>query len=258
MSIITDPQEVADLKEAGKRHAHILDALEKAVAPGVTTGELDALAEKMVRDYGDEPAFKGYQPEGSHFPYPASVCISVNDEIVHGIPGDYALQEGDIVGLDFGVKHKGLITDAAITVAVGTIAPEVQDMMNITKRALYAGIDAAVVGNRVGDISAAIEKTILSAPRKYGIMRELGGHGVGRKVHEEPFVPNYGQTGTGPVLKEGQVLALEPMTSLGDEAISLDDDGYTIRTMDNSMSAHYEHTIMITKDGPVVITETGV
>ena len=255
MSIINDPQEVADLKEAGKRHAHILRELEKAVKPGVTTGELDALAEKMVQDYKDKPAFKGYQPEGAAYPFPATVCISVNDEIVHGIPSDRVLEIGDIVGLDFGIIHKGLITDAAITVAVGEISDDIQLLMDTTERALYAGIDAAKLGKRTGDISAAIEESMRSEKKaSYGLVRELGGHGVGRKVHEEPYIANFGTPGTGTILREGMVLALEPMFNIGTPAIDFDDDGYTIRTGDKSYSAHFEHTIRITKDGPEIIT----
>lgn len=255
MSIIIDPKEVEALREAGKRHAEILAALKDAVEPGVTTGALDALAEKMVREYGDKPAFKGYQPDGASFPYPASVCISVNDEIVHGIPGERVLKEGDIVGLDFGVKHEGLITDAAITVPVGEISEELNELIKVTEQALYAGIDAAKLGNRIGDISAAIEQSVRSHGENYGLIKELGGHGVGRRVHEDPYIPNFGRPGTGEVLKEGMVLALEPMFSLGKPDILLDEDGYTIKTLDGSISAHYEHTVRISKDGPEVITE---
>ncbi len=252
MATITDKKELQALREAGKRLARVLDVVEKKVAPGVTTSELDALAEKLIRDGGDAPAFKDYQPQGADYPYPATLCISVNDEVVHGIPGDRVLKEGDIVGLDLGLVHDGIITDMARTTAVGAVDKRVSKLLEHTKEALKEGIKAATLGNRIGDISAAIQT--VAKREKYGVVRELGGHGVGHHVHELPFVPNYGKAGTGPVLIEGMVLALEPMFNLGGDGVVLEDDGYTYSTADGSLSAHFEHTILITKKGPETIT----
>lgn len=252
MSQIKSAEDIAHLREGGKRLARVLDALEKMVAPGVATADIDALAEKLIRGGGDAPAFKDYQPTGASYPYPATVCISINDEIVHGLPSVRILQEGDVVGLDIGLTHEGLIVDMARTVPVGRVSPEVARLLEITQAALKAGIKAAQVGKRIGDIAAVIQS--YGDKAGYGIVRELGGHGVGHAVHELPFVPNYGKAGTGPLLKEGMVLALEPMFNLGGDDAVLDRDGYTYKTKDGSVSAHFEHTIVLTSKGPEIVT----
>lgn len=245
--------EIAILREAGRLHARILNDLASMVKPGICTKELDRFAEHEIRSAGDEPAFLQYQPHGARRPYPASLCVSLNDEIVHGIPSeDRILKNGDIISLDLGIKRKGLITDAAITVAVGNISKELEMLMRVTKEALMAGIEAAQIGNHIGDIGFAIMQC--ARPHKYGVVQELGGHGVGHKVHEDPYVPNFGKKGEGYVLEEGMVLALEPMFTLGSRYIKLEADGYTITSQDHSSSAHFEHTIAITKEGPQILT----
>jgi methionyl aminopeptidase len=204
---------------------------------------------------GDKAAFLNYKPYGAKRPFPAALCVSVNDEVVHGIPneGDKILKEGDIVTLDLGLTHKGLITDAAITVPVGKISPELEHLLDTTEKALKAGIKAAKGGKRVGDISTAIERVGLAG--KCGIVEELAGHGVGYDVHEDPYVPNYGEAGKGEALKPGMVIAIEPMFNLGGREVELDPDGYTFRTADGKPSAHFEHTVLITKGDAEVLTK---
>jgi methionyl aminopeptidase len=216
------------------------------------TQELDTIAEEMIRAGGDIPSFKGYQPYGADEPFPASICISVNDEIVHGIPGNRVLQEGDIVGLDLGLTHKGMITDAAISVPVGNISVRLQKLLSRTEEALMAGIAAARGGAHTGDIGAAVEA--VAKKEKYGVIRELAGHGVGYHVHEDPYVPNYGKKGEGTLLKPGMILAIEPMFTLGKRYIETLEDGYTIVTQDGSLAAHFEHTILITEGKPEILT----
>ncbi len=247
--------ERANLIEAGKRLAAVLAILRTKVAPGVTAEELDDTAEQMIRDGGDTPCFLGYTPEGAQHPYPASLCVSINDEVVHGIPNESVkiLKEGDIVGLDLGLMHNGIIVDAAITVPVGKVNEETKKLLVATEQALAVGIVQAVPGNHIGDISYAIQKEIESAGFK--VVKELGGHGVGEFVHEEPFIPNFGRPGKGELLKEGMVLALEPISTAGKAAVILASDGYTYRTKDGSRSAHFEHTILIEKGGAHIITE---
>ncbi|MEI7462851.1 MAG: type I methionyl aminopeptidase [Candidatus Taylorbacteria bacterium] len=247
--------DIAILREGGRRHAEILRSLAAMVKPGLRSSELEDAARKMIADGGDKPALLNYLPYGAKRPYPAALCVSVNDEIVHGIPNekDKILKEGDIVGLDLGLTHKGLITDATLTVPVGNISAELAKLLEVTKEALAAGIKAAKGGKRVGDIGNAIER--VAAARGYGVVEELAGHGVGYDVHEEPYVPNYGTAGKGEVLKPGMVLAIEPMFNLGTKKIKLDkDDGYTYRTADGKASAHFEHTIVITKSGAEILT----
>jgi methionyl aminopeptidase len=253
MTISNDTQRT-DLIEGGKRLAAVLSALRARVAPGVTAEELDDLAEKMIRDGGDEPCFLGYTPEGANRPYPATLCVSINDEVVHGIPNESkkVLKEGDIVGLDLGLTHNGIVVDAAITVPVGEVDEQTKKLLRATEKALVAGIAAAVPGNHMGEISHAIQKEIEDAG--FSVVRELGGHGVGGAVHEEPFIPNFGKPGDGPILEEGEVLALEPISSAGKAAVTLAPDGYTFRTKDGSRSAHFEHTILLEKNGARIIT----
>ncbi len=246
--------ERANLIEAGKRLAAVLVMLRAKVAPGVSAEELDDLAEQMIRDGGDAPAFLCYTPEGARRPYPATLCVSINDEVVHGIPNETEkiLKEGDIVGLDLGLTHNGVIVDAAITVPVGEVSEETKKLLVATEAALAAGIRAAVPGKHIGDISCAIQKEIEQAGFK--VVKELGGHGVGELVHEEPFIPNFGRAGDGPTLVEGMVLALEPISAAGKAVVTLAPDGYTYRTRDGSRSAHFEHTILIEKGGARIIT----
>jgi len=253
MTITSDTQKAA-LVEAGKRLAAVLVALEAKVAPGVTTEELDDLAEAMIRDGGDEPCFLGYTPEGAVRAYPATLCVSINNEVVHGIPNESpkALKEGDIVSLDLGLTHNGIIVDAAITVPVGDVDEVSEKLMRATEESLAAGIAQAKAGNSMGDVSHAIQEVIEGAGFK--VVRDLGGHGVGNHVHEEPFIPNFGRRGEGPVLKEGMVLALEPISTAGKAGVVLSPDGYTYRTKDGSRSAHFEHTILIEKGGARIIT----
>ncbi len=232
------------LRESGRRLSAVLTAVSKEVKPGVSTKYLNDFVYKMITDMGDKPAFLNYQPFGASYPYPGSICISVNEEVVHGIGSeDHILEEGDIVGLDGGVNHKGMISDSARTVAVGKISEEDEELLRVTKAALMAGIKAAVVGNYVNDISKAIEAAI---PKKYGVVKILSGHGVGYKVHEEPYVPNFDDGIKGPKLVPGLVLAIEPMVNMGTDDVYLAEDGYTFITTDHKRSAHFEHTILIT------------
>lgn len=248
---LKNDHDIKILRESAKRLSAVLTAVSQEVKPGVTTGYLNEFVYKMITDMGDEPAFLNYKPFGAAYPYPGSICISVNDEVVHGIGNDRILREGDIVGLDGGVKHKGMISDSARTIAVGAISKEDQDLMNVTKDALMAGIKAAKGGNYVNDISRAIEKSV---PKKYGIVKILSGHGVGYKVHEEPYVPNFDDGVKGPKLVPGLVLAIEPMVNHGTDEVYLADDGYTFITKDHKKSAHFEHTILITDGEAEILT----
>jgi len=243
------------LREGGRRHAQILNHLATLIKPGITTEELNDIAEKMIKEKGDIPAFLGYQPSGIKNPYPASLCVSINDEVVHGIPSkDRYIHEGDIVSIDLGLSHRGLITDSAITVFVGTSSKEVQDLINITQKALQKGIESAVVGNTTGDIGCAIETYVLkNGP--YGIVTALAGHGVGYSVHEDPFISNVGKPGKGEELVQGMVIAIEPMITLGSSDVYSLPDEYTYKTKDGSLSAHFEHTIVITKNGTEILTK---
>lgn len=252
--IVTNEQTKETLVEAGKRLARVLDELRTHIAPDVSAEALDTIAEHAIRNGGDEPAFLGYQPQGAPRPYPATLCVSVNDEIVHGIPNETEkiLKDGDIVGLDLGLIHNGVVVDAAITVPVGKIDKESDRLLSATEAALQAGIAAAVPGRHMGDISHAIQQEIEKAG--FRVVRDLGGHGVGAHVHEEPFIPNFGRKGEGEELVEGMVLALEPISSAGKAAVTLSPDGYTFRTKDGSRSAHFEHTILIEKNGARIIT----
>ena len=256
MSItIKTKEEIAILREGGKRLARILKALAKAVEPGISTQALNDLAEKLVREGGDTPSFLGYTPYGAKRPYPAALCVSINDEVVHGIPNETErfLQEGDIVSLDMGLIHNELVTDSAITVPVGKVDEKAEKLLSITKDALMCGIKAVRAGCTTGDIGFAIESFV--KPHGYGIVRELAGHGVGYAVHEEPYVPNYGRKGEGEVLKAGMVIAIEPMLNEGSAAVKLDKDGYTYRTRDGSRSAHFEHTVVVGENGAEILTQ---
>ncbi|MEI6528309.1 MAG: type I methionyl aminopeptidase [bacterium] len=251
---IKTPEEIEILREGGKRLAFIVSQVAKAVKPGVSTNDLNDLAIKLAEENGDKAAFLNYRPPGVKRAYPAAICVSVNDVIVHGIPNEkpIILKEGDIVSLDMGLNHKGLFTDHAVTVPVGKIDEAAQKLISVTKSALDEGIAAALAGNHVRDISYAIEKYV--RPLRYGIVEELCGHGVGYKPHEDPYVPNYCLEEKGEKLKVGMVLAIEPMLNEGSKHIIQDDDDYTYRTADGKRSAHFEHTIVITKDGAEILT----
>lgn len=245
-------KDLEHLRESCKRLAHALRETAKIVRPGITTGEINAYFHKLVVDGGDKPAFLNYKPFGAAYPYPGSICLSVNKEVVHGIGKDnHVLKEGDIIGLDGGINHKGMISDSAITVAVGNISEEDRKLLEVTKAALHAGIKAAKCGNYVNDISKAIEQSI---PKKYGIIKILSGHGVGYKVHEEPYVPNFDDGVKGPQLVPGMVLAIEPMVTMGTDDVFLEDDGYTFTTSDHKNAAHFEHTILITEGDAEILT----
>ena len=251
---LKEKEDIKILREGGKIHAKIMVDLASMIRPGLVTSEINEMAERLIKFAGDKSAILDFHPYGAPRPFPASICISVNDEVVHGIPNEnpLTLKEGDIVGLDFALSHKGMITDMAVTVPVGEISPEVDNLLKITNAALLAGIKAAKVGKKVGDISSAIE--LVGLAHKYGVVEELAGHGVGFHVHEEPYVPNYGEPGKGAILKTGMVLAIEPMFNLGSRYVTLDKDGYTYRTKDGKPSAHFEHTILITKGEAEILT----
>jgi len=257
MSIIKTKEEIAILREGGELLSRVLDKVEEAVVPGISTKELDGIAEEAIRASGDEPSFLNYTPEGAPHPYPSSLCVSVNDEVVHGIPSDERiLSEGDIVSIDLGLKHKGFHSDMARTIAVGKIDEIAERLVNATQAALYAGIRAAKNGNTTGDISAAIERVAHKQGRGFGIVEELGGHGIGREVHEDPFIANFGKAGEGLKLEIGMVLAIEPIFNEGDNRVDLSlADNYTFTTKDGLRSAHFEHTVAITEDGPEILTK---
>ncbi len=254
MIIIKTPEEIEILREGGKRLATILYKVKDMVKPGISTKDLDRYAEKLIREGGDTPAFLNYRPEGVHTPYPASLCVSVNDEVVHGIPAeDKILNEGDIVSIDLGLCHKELYTDMALTVPVGEVNTSSSRLMQMTEAALNVGIDAARGGNRTGDIGFAIESFV--RPHKFGIVEVLSGHGVGRAIHEDPYIPNFGKKNTGVKLVPGMVIAIEPMLNNGTKNVILEDDEYTFRTADGKRSAHFECTILITEGEAEVLTK---
>lgn len=237
------------MRVAGRLVGETLELLRAATRPGVTTLELDTLAETNIRDHGGVPSFLGYGTP----PFPATICASVNDEVVHGIPGDRALEDGDVVSIDCGAIVGGWHGDAAITVAVGEVAPEVLRLMSVTEDALWLGMAAARLGGRVGDISHAVEAHVRSQGR-YGILEEYTGHGIGTEMHMEPSVPNVGRRRRGPTLVEGLVLAVEPMVTAGSQDTHVLEDEWTVATDDGSMSAHFEHTFTLTPEGPWVLT----
>ncbi len=243
--------DVACMRRAGAIVAEVLQRLREEVRPGVTTLELDRIAEEITRKRGALPAFKGYRVGDRVFP--ASLCVSINEEVVHGIPSSRALREGDIVGLDFGVVVDGYYGDAAVTVPVGAITEQAQHLVDATRESLWQGIRTIQAGSRLGDLSHAIQSYAEGAG--LSVVREFVGHGIGRRLHEEPQVPNFGEPGRGRLLREGMVLAIEPMLNLGDPGVLVKDDGWTAVTRDGSLSAHFEHSVAITADGPMVLTQ---
>ncbi|MCH8987987.1 MAG: type I methionyl aminopeptidase [Chloroflexi bacterium] len=234
------------MRRAGAVVGAVIDLLKASVEPGMTTKDLDKLAYKEITRRGAKPTFKGYRG------FPASICTSVNEEIVHGIPGKRVLREGDIVKIDVGATIEGMIGDAAVSIAVGQVTPEAAALMDDTRLSLEAGIEAAQPGGRVGDIGAAVQA--YGESRGYGVVREFVGHGVGRALHEDPQVPNYGQAGMGPLLRVGMCIAIEPMFNMGDWHTKILDDEWTVVTADGKLSAHFEHSIAINEDGPEILT----
>lgn len=242
MIILKTADEIEIMARASKLVAETLQTLKREVRPGITTEELDRIAEEYIRAHGGKPAFKGYRN------YPKTLCASVNDQVVHGIPSKRTLKEGDIVGLDLGAIVEGFYGDSAVTVPVGEIHPKVAELMRVTEEALYAGITQAVVGNRLSDISHAVQRHAETAG--FSVVTDFVGHGIGRQLHEEPQVPNYGKPGQGPRLQVGMVLAIEPMINMGGSAVRILDDRWTAVTKDGSFSAHFEHTVAIQPSGP--------
>ncbi len=237
----------ANAQILGKTHAEVA----KWIEPGVKTAKLNQIAEEFIRDNNAKPSFKGYQLKESP-PYPAALCISVNEQVVHGIPGDYELQEGDIVSIDCGVFKDGFHSDSAYTYAVGEVKPEVQKLLDVTKAALYKGIEQVRFGARVGDISYAIQKYVESFG--FSVIRELAGHGVGKNLHEKPDVPNHGKRGKGIMLRNGVVIAIEPMVSMGKKEVVQEQDAWTIRTADRTPAAHFEHTVAVVSGKATILT----
>jgi len=248
-------EEVELLKEGGQRLALILDILAKNTKPGISTNELNEIAVSLIKERGDTSAFLHYKPEGAKRKYPAALCVSINDEIVHGVSNESPaiIKDGDVVSIDLGLTHKGLITDSAITVGVGNISKEDSKLIKVTQEALSAGIKNAKAGGNVGDIGYSIEA--VANRNGFKVVEGLCGHGVGYKVHEDPYVPNYGTLGDGIVLEEGMVIAIEPMLTNGTGKIILGKDGFTFKTKDKTRSAHFEHTVAIRKNGPVILTK---
>ena len=241
--------EIEAMAEAGAVLARCHDLMAAEVAVGVTTAHLDAIAEEYILSQGAVPAFKGYP---GTTPFPASICPSVNDQVVHAIPGAYALRDGDVLSIDCGVVLDGWVADAARTYAVGAVTPIAARLIESTRASLDRGIAACIVGNHVGDIGHAVQAEVEAAG--FAVVQSLVGHGVGRSMHEEPQVPNYGRPGSGPELREGYVIAIEPMVNAGRHEVMLADDGWTIATKDGSLSAHWEHTVAVTADGPRILT----
>jgi methionyl aminopeptidase len=247
--VIKSLAEIEIMRAAGRINALALDTVRKMVRPGITTAELDAAANQVILDHGAIPTFKGFP---GPYPYPATLTVSINEELVHGIPGKRALKEGDIVSVDCGTTYKGFVADSAFSVGVGEITAQVQQLLDITEKALYKGIAKMHVGNRIGDISAAIQQWV----EKFGyyVPREYSGHGVGRQMHEAPQVPNYGKAGRGMALRTGMTLAIEPMLLVGTYRTRVLPDQWTVVSADGSLTAHYEHTIAITDNGPSILT----
>lgn len=253
MIFLKTKAEIETMRTANRIVAEVLAELQQRVRPGVTTAELDRLAGEMIVHHKAETAFKGYTIRNGSVPFPAHVCISLNHEIVHGIPSPQrVIKDGDVVSLDFGVVYGGFYGDAAVSFGVGEIDDSVRQLLETTAGSLQAGIAQACVGNRLGDVSAAVQSHVECAG--YSVVREFVGHGVGRKLHEDPPVPNYGVPNRGVRLREGMVIAIEPMVNMGGAGVAMLDDGWTAVTKDGSLSAHFEHSVAVTADGPVVLS----
>ncbi len=251
--ILKTKREIETMRESNRIVAQILQRMGEMVKPGVTTGELDKEAAQLIRKANAKPAFKGYRMRNNK-PYPACICSSVNEEVVHGIPGPRVLRDGDIVGVDVGVVFQGFVGDAARTYPVGKISPEAEELLRVTRESLYKGIDQAVAGNRLQDISAAVQKHVEAGG--FSVVRDFVGHGIGRNMHEPPQIPNYKGVGWNPRLEVGMTLALEPMVNQGTWRVKLLEDDWTAVTVDGKLSAHFEHSIALTDNGPLILSET--
>jgi len=249
MIILKSKEEIDRIRESNRIVAEVLRKLEEIIAPGITTKDIDGMAEEMAKKYKARPAFKGYRG------YPASVCTSLNSEVVHGIPSSRELQEGDIISLDFGIYFKGYYGDAAITVPVGDVPDRGKKLIRVTEESLYKGIDEARPGKRLGDISAAVQEHVEAAG--FSVVRDFVGHGIGKGLHEDPQIPNYGTRGRGIVLREGMVFAIEPMVNEGTFDVAVTGDGWTVVTKDGKLSAHFEHTVAICDNGPEILSTVG-
>jgi methionyl aminopeptidase len=244
--VIKSPEEIEQIAAAGRVLTRCLEMLRRKVRPGVTTEELDAAAEKFIRSQGGEPAFKGYRG------FPGSICASPNSMVVHGIPGSYRLSRGDVLSLDVGVILDGWVADAAVTVAAGQVSSVARHLLDTTRGALFDAVDRCRPGGRLGDVSAAVQGRVES--EGLSVIRSLVGHGIGREMHEDPQIPNFGEPGTGPELAAGMVLAIEPMVNVGTHAIRMGADNWSVYSQDGSLAAHFEHTVAITSDGPRILT----
>lgn len=251
MIFLKTEEEIELLRQSNLLVGRTLAVVAEAIAPGVTTLQLDQLAEEFIRDHGAVPTFKGY-PNHLGQPFPGSLCTSVNDVVVHGIPNSVPLKDGDIVSVDCGTLMNGFCGDSAYTFCVGEVANEVVNLLKVTKESLYKGIEQAVHGRRLGDIGFAIQSH--AEVNGYGVVREFVGHGIGREMHEEPAVPNYGSRGRGKQLKRGMCIAIEPMITLGNKEIGMDNDGWTVRTLDRMAAAHFEHTVAIGMDSADILS----
>ncbi len=239
--------EIEKMKKAGRLAGLALKEMGRHVAPGLTTKELDKIGERFIRQGGGTPTFIGYRG------YPATICVSINEEVVHGIPGNRKIKDGDVVSIDVAATVDGFVGDTAATYAAGKISKEAEKLIRVTAESLEAGISAMRIGGRLGDVGAAVQK--VAEANRYGVVRDFVGHGIGRAMHEEPAVPNYGEEGTGLRLEKGLVIAIEPMITMGDWNVEVLEDGWTVVTKDNSWAAHFEHTVALTEDGPIVLTK---
>lgn len=253
MTILKNIEDINKLREGGKILASVLREAAGKALPGVKTTELNRVVEKMIKDFGGRPSFKNYKTPDDKVPYPASLCVSINDEVVHGLPSEIILKDGDVASLDLGMEYKGFFTDMAITVPVGEISEQAKKLIATTQEALNEGISAVKSGAFVGDVGRAIQSC--AERNGFNVVRKLVGHGLGRKAHEDPEIPNFGVKEKGEVLREGEVLAIEPMITAGHHDIYLADDLWTWKTKDGSLSAHFERTIIVTKTGAEIITK---
>lgn len=253
MITIKSPEDFDKMAAAGRVVAEVHDAVRAAARPGVTTGELDELAHEIIRDRGCLPSFLGYGGSAGIRPFPASICTSPNEVVVHGIPGDYRIRDGDLLSVDVGAIYQGWHADAAATFGIGDVSEAEEQLLEVTEQALWAGIELTTAGKRLGDIGDRVNSIATAAG--YGVVREFIGHGIGREMHEAPQVPNYGTPGKGMKLKEGMAICIEPMFNLGTADVGVLDDGWAVVTMDGKRSAHFEHTIAVTADGPRVLTQ---
>jgi methionyl aminopeptidase len=247
--VIKSPSEIATMREAGRINALALQAVREMIRPGAITAELDEIAEQIIRQHGGTPAFKNYP---GPYPFPATLCVSINEELVHGMPGKRKLQEGDIVSVDCGTIFDGFVADSAFSAGAGELSPQAKQLLEVTERALYIGIEQMRAGNRIGDVSAAIQEHVES--HGYHVPREYTGHGVGRNMHEGPLVPNFGVKGRGLVLRPGITVALEPMVLMGTHRTRVLQDQWTVISADSSLTAHFEHSVAVTDGDPVLLT----